>query len=321
MEKNTVLGINDLGSAVLGNITGIITPEDARSESKDKSELIIEKDMPKNTHKGKVFAAFCAHAREIPYYSGGTCAKLISEGYTGYLVRTSNDDKSGEGTLFQNILSNETETLNMSKVLGFSDVVNLWYPEHHMHSYSSSTILSRLIYILRWLKVDTAISFLPFAFGERNSDHLVTGRTVEQACYMSGMEYEYPEHLDYVQAHTVKEHYYPVVKSGQPFNRVVDIGSSIDKKISAIVECRSQGGNSGSQLRKKLAGEGKRLPILGKDDHTADREYVRNFIITPYKHLGVQYGMEFAEQFYYIDNRPKGKSEIEEYIEKNAVKL
>jgi len=210
----------------------------------------------------------------------------------------------------------------MSKALGFTDVVNLWYPDHYMHAYSPVTILGRLIFILRWLKVDTVITFFPSAFGEGNPDHWVTGRTVEQACYMCGMEYDYPEHLDSVQLHTVKERYYPVVQPGQPFNRIVDIGSTIDEKINAIVECKSQGGNSGSQIKKQLASEGKRLPILGNDDRTADREYVRNFLITPYKRLGENYGLKYAEQFYYTDQRePEEESEIEEYIKKHAVTL
>lgn len=322
MERKKVFGITEIGSAVLGGISGITIPEDTRAANADKNEVVIERDIPGKPHTGKVFAAICAHTKEVPYYAGGTCAKLINEGYTGYLVRTCNDDKSGNGTIFQNILSNETETLKMAKILGFTDVVNLWYPDHYMHAYSSVDILGRLIFIFRWLKVDTVISFSPLAFGEGNPDHRVTGSTVEEACYMCGMEYDYPEHLDSVQLHTVKERYYPVVQPGQSFNRIVDIGSTIEKKINAIVECKSQGGNSGSQLRKQLASEGKRLPILGNDDLTADREYVRNFLITPYKRLGEQYGLKYAEQFYYIDQRePEGESKIEEYIKKHAVKL
>ena len=223
MERNKVSGITKTGTAILGSSIGISIPPNARAASADKYEVVVERNMSGKPHRGKVLAAICAHAREIPYYAGGTCAKLINEGYTGYLVRTSDDEKSGRGTVFQNILSNETETSNMSKALGFSDVVNLWYPDHYLHSYSSVTILGRLIFILRWLKVDTVISFLPLAFGEGNPDHWVTGKTVEQACYLCDKEYDFPEHLDFVQLHTVKERYYPVVQSGQPFNRIVDI--------------------------------------------------------------------------------------------------
>ena len=78
----------------------------------------------------------------------------------------------------------------------------------------------------------------------------------------------------------MRERYYFHVRPGQAFNRVIDIGSHIEKKIAALVECGSQeGGNLGSLLRARLASEGKRLPLLGNDDRTADREYVRQFLL------------------------------------------
>ena len=36
------------------------------------------------------------------------------------------------------------------------------------------------------------------------------------------------------------------------------------------------GGHHGSQLRAELAKAGKKLPLLGDDDRTADRNYIRN---------------------------------------------
>ena len=110
--------------------------------------------------------------------------------------------------------------------------------------------------------------------------------------------------------------YYFVARRGQPFNRIVDISSTIEKKINSVVECKSQGrGNSGSKLRARPAKQRKHLTILGNDDKTADREYVRQFLITPYRRLGEKYGVVYAERFYYIDEkRPPGKSEVEKYI-------
>ena len=80
--------------------------------------------------------------------------------------------------------------------------------------------------------------------------------------------------------HLVSERYYFYARPGQPFNRVVDISSQVEKKIDAIVECKSQGGgNSGSMVRARLAKQGRGLPLLGSDDRTADREFVRQFLL------------------------------------------
>ena len=48
-------------------------------------------------HAGKVFAAVHAHLSDVPYFAAGLCARLMEEGYTGYILRTTNDEKgSGE---------------------------------------------------------------------------------------------------------------------------------------------------------------------------------------------------------------------------------
>ena len=84
--------------------------------------------------------------------------------------------------------------------------------------------------------------------------------------------------------------YYFVARRGQPFNRIVDISSTIEKKINSGVECKSQGrGNSGSKLRARPAKQGKRLTILGNYNKTADSEYVGQFLIIPYRRLGEKY--------------------------------
>jgi LmbE family N-acetylglucosaminyl deacetylase len=259
----------------------------------------------------------------VPYYAGGLCAKLIKEGYTGYVIRTSNDEKFGGHTVAENILSNEQEHLKMGAVLGFKDVFDLYYRSRRMNEISPVEIRGRIVFILRMLKADTVISFDPSAPGEKDGDHKATGRAVEDACLMCGSQSDFAEHLEAgFPAHSVRERYYFCARPGQPFNRVVDIGPHIDKKIDAITQCKSQGGGGrGAQLRARLAKEGRRLPLLGSDDQTADREYVRHFLLDDYREYGKQYNLQWAERFYYVDERPLTRSKVDQYVEKNAVRL
>ncbi|MCW5981606.1 MAG: PIG-L family deacetylase [Bryobacteraceae bacterium] len=289
----------------------------------DIGGIIIDKDQPGQPHKGKVFAAIHAHLDDIPFYAAGLCAKLIGEGYTGYVLRTSNDEKRGGGTPAQNILSNEQEHIKMAEAVGFKEVFDLYYQNHEMDGISSLDLRGRIIFILRLIKADTVISFNPWGHGEENPDHWATGRAVEEAAWMCGIDTDFHEHLEAgIQPHPVLERYYFQARRGQPYNRVVDIGSHIEKKIASLVECKSQGGgNFGSQLRARLAKEGKRLPLLGNDDRTADREYVRQFLLEDEREAGREFGLEFAERFYYIDQRPPAKSKVDEYVERNAVPL
>jgi LmbE family N-acetylglucosaminyl deacetylase len=287
----------------------------------ENAEVVVEKDQPGQPYKGKVFVAVHAHLRDVPYYAGGLCAKLISEGYTGYIVRTTNDEKSGGHTIAQNILSNEQEHLKMAAALGFKDVFDLYYRSHRMNEISPVEFHGRLVLILRMLEADTVISFRPSGNGE--PDYEATGNAVEDACGMCASATDFQEHLEAgVQPHTVRERYYFHVRPEQPFNRVVDITSHLDKKLDAIVECKSQGGGSlGSELRVRLARQGRRLPLLGGDERTANREYVRQFLLDDYREYGRQHNLQYAERFYYVDYRPPAQSKVDEYVERNAVRI
>lgn len=293
-------------------------------DQENGSEVFIEKDLPGKPHQDKVFVAIHAHLDDIPYYCGGTLAKLIREGYTGYIIRTSNDEKCGGNTPARNIKSNEEDHFRMARALGITEVFDFYYRNHRMNNISTQELRSRLVFLYRYLKVDTVLTFNPWGHGEENPDHWVTGRVAEEACWMSGMSNDYPEHAAAgILPHRVQERYYFVARPGQPYNRVVDIQSMVERKIAAIVECKSQGGgNSGSKLRATLAKEGKRLPILGNDDLTADREYVRHFLIDDDRKIGKRHGLEYGEAFYYVDERTReGQRELDSYIKGNAVPL
>ena len=71
-------------------------------------------------------------------------------------------------------------------------------------------------------------------------------------------------------------------------------------------------------LRKKLAAQGRRLPILGSDDDTANRQYTKEFALARDRLRGRAHGLEYAEYFHYV---PRDESDIEDYVEKHAVSL
>ncbi len=286
-------------------------------------DIVVERRQTGQPHKGKVFAAVHAHSYEVPHYAAGLCAKLIREGYTGYIIRTSNDQMGGGLTIGENILNNEQEHLRMASLLGFKDVFDFSYRHYRMNGISSTDIRGRLILIFRMLKVDTVLSFNPWAAGEENPDRRVTARAVEEASGMCGIANEYPEYLEAgVEPHLVGERYYFCTRPQDPFNRVVDITVDVEKKIEAIMECKSQGGgNAGSLLRARLAKQGKRLPLLGGDDRTADREYIRHFLLEDNRRYGKPYKLSCAERFYYVDLRDRAAMERNDYIERNAVPI
>jgi LmbE family N-acetylglucosaminyl deacetylase len=319
ISKNLALG------AIIPAAYGSMAFSDQKNDNKKApaekvSDVVIERFSEGKPHKGKVLAVIQPHCDDIPIYAAGTVAKLIYEGYTGYLIRTSNDEAAGSGaTTGERFLNNEKDNEAVAKVLGLEKTYDLNYSNHRMDEYNIQEIKGRLIFLFRLLKIDTLICYDPYGQYEENPDHYVTARAVEAARWMAGMGTDYPEQLEVVKPHTVTEMYY-FARGPQIVNRVVDISKFIDKKVESNIVCKTQGpgGDTGARLRKSLAAEGKKLPILGNDDKTANFNYIKEFVLDLDKANGTKYGLEWAECFHYIGPAP---SVLNEYILKNAVPL
>ena len=293
-------------------------------------EVFVEKLREGLPHKGKVLAVIQPHNDDIPLFAAGTVAKLIYEGYTGYLIRTSNDEAAGKGnTMGERVLNNEKDNEEVARILGLKKVYNLNYVNHRMDEYNIQEIKGRLIFLFRLLKVDTLICYDPWGSYEENPDHYITAKAVEAARWMAGMNTDYPEQLEVVEPHTVREMYY-FARGPQIVNRVVDISRFVDAKVMSTIACKTQGpgGDNGALLRKNLAEKGKKLPVLGDDDDTANFNYIKEFVldidseywrgIPSDRKTGEKYGLTWAECFHYIGPEI---SVIDGYVERNAVSL
>ncbi len=272
-------------------------------------------------HKGKVLAAIQPHCDDIPIFAGGTILKLLDEGYTGILITMSNDSMAGTGSSIGDIVGkNERDTVEMARRLGLKDTFFLNYPNHNMDAWPIVEMRSRLVFLFRLMKVDTVLVYDPSALYERNPDHYITARAVESACWMAGSEWDYPEHFRAgLTPHAPKDRYF-FARGPQLVNRVVDISPYIDKKVFANMANVTQGpaGDNGSALRKKLAEKKLKLPLLGNDDETANRQYTKQFALSRDRLRGKAHGLEYAEYFHYV---PADESEVESYVSKNAVPL
>jgi LmbE family N-acetylglucosaminyl deacetylase len=285
------------------------------------AEVFVEKDRADQPHKGKVLAAIQPHSDDLPLFAAGTIIKLIREGYTGILIRTTNDEMAGRGaTSGEVILNNEKDNFAVAKRMGLHKVYDLGYRNHMMDQALFGELRSRLIFIFRVMKVDTVICYDPWGHYEENPDHYVTAQAVEAACWMSGGKWDLPEHFDVgLKPHSVLEKYY-FARGPQLVNRAVDISSVIDQKVETNVLNVTQGpaGETGAAVRASLARRNLRLPLLGNDDATANREYVKHIVLEHDAEFGKKYGLQYAEGFHYIGQE---KSRFDEYIKKNAVPL
>lgn len=293
-------------------------PETKMNKANPGHEVVIERAVPGRPHAGEVLAAIQPHADDIPIFASGTVAKLLKEGYTGYLIRTTNDDMTGPGSVGEGTLANERDNREVARVLGLEQVFDLNFGNHRLDEISRLELRARLVFLFRLLKVDTVICYDPWGHYEENPDHYVTAQCVEAACWMAGMGKDYPEHFAAgLKPHGVQRKYY-FARGPQLVNRVVDIGPVIDKKIEVMLANKAQGpaGDAGARLRAELAAKGLRLPVLGQSDEEANRQYVKQFLLNSNQELGQKYGLDYAEQFHYIGPQA---SPVEEYVQKYAV--
>ena len=318
-----------IGNVMAGAALGASRPgqiEAAQGTSSDATGtraegVFIERPVAGKPHAGKVLAAIQPHADDLPIYAAGTVAKLLNEGYSGYLIRTTNDDMTGGGTISEGALANERDNQAVARVLGLNKVFDLNYSNHRMDQVMPVELRARLIFLIRLLKVDTVVCYDPWGHYEENPDHYVTARAVEASCWMAAMGKDYPEHFAAgLEPHIVREKYY-FARGPQLVNRVVDIGPFMDKKVEVNRANKAQGpaGESGAQLRASLAARKLRLPILGNDDETAIRQYIKEFVLAQDREVGRRYGLQYGEQFHYIGPEPAVVEE--DYIKRHAVPL
>ena len=281
----------------------------------------IERKRPGKPHKGKVLAAIQPHCDDIPIFAGGTVLKLIDEGYEGILITVSDDSMAGDGAGNGEVAAkNEKDTREVAQRLGLKEAIFLNYPNHNLDAWPVVEMRARLVFLFRHFKVDTVIVYDPSGLYERNPDHYVTARAVEWAAGICDMKWDYPEFgLAGVKPHPVSERYY-FARGPQLVNRVVDIGDYIDRKVWVNLANVTQGpaGNIGEELRNRLAAQGQRLPLLGNDAGTANRQYTKYFALSRDRARGAAHNLQWAEYFHYIGpERP----DWDNYIAQNAVPL
>ena len=305
MKRRKFIGKTIAGSTLLSASAAAAAPSSANIQWEKESlnfrknfpeNIVIERDVPGQPHKGRVLALIFAHADD--HWGTGTAAKLINEGYTGYFIRVTNEDKTSSGTVGEAVELIADDTENVGKAIGCKKTYNLGYSKHDLEDISIQELRSRFIFLFRLLQVDTVITFDPWSHYEENPDHYWTGRAVEAACWhATKITRDYPEHLSAgLKGHGVREKYY--FSRGPDsdnynfteFNRVVDISSTIEKKINADIANKSWGlGNRNPEvIRKSL------LNNYGGIGSGEGEKQVKRF------------GLKYAEFFHHIGGqRPR----------------
>ena len=146
-----------------GTAVSALKPAPAQQAS---GEVFLEKAATGAPHKGKVLAAIQPHSDDISVFAAGTVAKLIHEGYTGYLLRASNDDMGDAGWAPGHHRRRRTgQRARYRRAVadhGLQSHFDLNYNNHRMADISLNELICRLIFLVRLLKLDTMLCWDPW---------------------------------------------------------------------------------------------------------------------------------------------------------------
>src|SRR5215831_17328373 len=90
-----------------GMLAGLTVLKLDSAIAQQPSSPFLERPQSGKPHQGKVLAAIQPHSDDVALLCAGTVAKLIQEGYSGYMIRATNDDMGDDigepGTVGENV--------------------------------------------------------------------------------------------------------------------------------------------------------------------------------------------------------------------------
>lgn len=243
------------------------------------------------------------------YGMGGVIAKFMENGYKGYYIRGSNDEKDGANGYGKNDIINLRESRAGVKILGMEDVISLNWRNDWMNPIPLNELREQLIFLIRKYRPEVVLGHNPWEHYQKNPDHRNVARALVEAYWMAGLDTVHPEHfLLGVKPWTVS-HFYGKGRLdwglGQISNVAIELNESQErKKELAIAAHRNVYHNPGGKkaILAELAKEGKTIPELEAVDDDAASDLVLHWWMNwVSRDIGKQAGVKYAEDLYYMD--------------------
>jgi LmbE family N-acetylglucosaminyl deacetylase len=268
---------------------------------------------------GRTLVVITAHADDFTGFAGGTIAKMIDDGYTAHLIRVTNDEKdSYDLDAGETSHRNTVEMRAAADVIGIKEIYSLDFRNDEMDAISETEVRARLILLFRKLKPWTIFTFDPSAKYEENPDHKKTARAAEDAAWTSqGHLFLTEQFSQGLERWVVVDRFYWARQLDEhDANKIVDITSTIDRKIRALQQHKTMMRHTAYSLKEKLAEANLRLPLLDIVDENSTNKLVDIQVRERATAVGKKHAVQYAEEFHYVPLAAEGS-----YVMKNAVPL
>jgi LmbE family N-acetylglucosaminyl deacetylase len=248
---------------------------------------------------GRVVLAVMPHADDLVLFLGGTVGRWVDAGWRVVLVRVTDDRWDSVGmSEHDTIVANAAELRASCEVLGVDTIVEFGMATDVLGDTSTVALRERIIREVRRHRPYALVTLDPHSrFAEDNLDHVVVSRAVDEAFWTSQFDLHHPEHLaEGLAPHGCFERWYAGRRVGQVTD-VVDIASTLDRKVRAAACHRTMLRNYANQLVLQARTGGWELPLAADAARSGDVAP----LIEPLLHaeaaaVGARYGLAAAEE-------------------------
>lgn len=249
---------------------------------------------------GRCVLVVTAHADDAALFLGGTIAGWTEAGWRVVVVRVTDDrwdsvDLDEDAT----ITANAREFLEAMQVLGVAETIDLGYPTDTLGDLSEVELREHMIRLVRTHTPYALVTFDPYAmFGEDNQDHVRVAAAVDESFWTSQFDKHHPEHLaDGRGPHGVFERWY-FGRRVVEVTDVVDISSTLDRKVAAAQCHRTPMRNFANQLRLQARTGGWDVPMIDEARASGDvSALIEMFVLGASSATGERHQLAAAEEF------------------------
>lgn len=249
---------------------------------------------------GRCVLVVTAHADDAALFLGGTIARWAEVGWKVVVVRVTDDrwDSFGvdEATTIER---NHGESREAAAALGVADVIDLGYQTDVLGDVSEVELREHMIRLVRSYRPYALVTFDPYAmYGEDNQDHVMVAAAVDEAFWTAQFDKHHPEHLrEGLAVHGVFERWY-FGRRVTDVTDVVDISSTLGRKVAAAQCHRTPMRNFVHQLRLQARTGGWTVPLLDEAFESGDLDQLIEMLVRGgATGTGARHGLAAAEEF------------------------
>ena len=251
------------------------------------------------THTLNILAVF-PHPDDSVIYAGASLNKWVREGHKVSAICCTDGEV---GTLRTDLSKEDVSRLRKNelmaacKIIGITDIEMLHYPDAGVMD--PKGLRKDLIRCMRKYKPDRVLSMDPWAPYEIHPDHRMVGQMSAEAAAFAGFPLLYTEQLNQeIHPHTASEVWFMGLLGHRP-NCFVDVSTSIDKKVEALLQFETT-----LSIITELLGLEIHMDTISTKTSQDIIHQANEWIRTDAEKIGKHAGLTAAEAFYVLKCLP-----------------